>query len=285
MKKLVILLALLHCPFATAQSWGSEDIGEYPITIEQINSRQGIRLVASNRGPATVTLFMNVSGDNFQPDKDLPLAAVIAPDSEQEIVRISPRDNWEPVHFTYTHVFNLGDAFMPPERDFHYQLPFPKGTRTKVVQEPDGHLITHDAVYTRYAIDFAVPQGTPVTAARAGTVIDTRDQFTEGRPDPAFSDKTNFVAIMHADHSIAYYLHLAPGGVLVLPGQRVLAGDVVAYSGNTGYTHGPHLHFDVRRASIKSGGDVIQESIPMDFYHRITGKKITLQEGMQLTTD
>jgi murein DD-endopeptidase MepM/ murein hydrolase activator NlpD len=268
-----------------AQSIGSEDISEYPVTIEQIHSRHGIQLVATNRGPAAVTLYMDISGDNFLPDKDLPLTAVVAPDSMLEIVRIAPRDHWEPVHFTYTHVFNLGDAFMPPDQDFPYQLPFPKGTQAKVVQEPNGFLRTHDAIYTRYAIDFAVPTGTPVSAARAGTVIDFRDQFTEGRPDPTLSDSTNFVAIMHSDHSIAYYLHLAPYGVLVQPGQHVLAGDAIAYSGNTGFTHGPHLHFDVRRAVIRSEGDVVQESIPVNFYHRSTGKRITLKEDMQVTAD
>jgi murein DD-endopeptidase MepM/ murein hydrolase activator NlpD len=284
-KKLLFLLALLYCPLLSAQSGDPEDIGEYPVTIEQVNSRHDIRLIATNRGSAAVTLFMNISGDNFLSDKELPLAAVIAPESEQEIVRISPRDHWEPVHFTYTHVFNLGDAFMPPDKDYPYRLPFPSGTQAKVVQEPNGILRTHDAIYTRYAIDFAVPQGTPVTAARTGIVIDMRDQFTEGRPDQTLIDSANFVAVMHSDHSIAYYLHLAPNGVLVQPGQQVLAGDLIAYSGNTGFTHGPHLHFDVRRAIIRPGGDVVQESIPVDFYSRNTRNKITLKEDLQITAD
>ncbi|MDR2032535.1 MAG: M23 family metallopeptidase [Azoarcus sp.] len=285
MKKILFLaLAALLCPRATAQS-ASADVGEYPFRIEQSQSRKGVQITAVNDGPAVVTVFIKVSGDNFQSDKILPLAAVIEPKSSQPLTLLSPLKRWEPIRFSYSHFHNTGDAFTPPDKDHPYRLPFAKSVQAQVSQAPDGVPITHTEVYNRYAIDFAVPVGTAIVAARAGTVIAAKDEFTEGRPDPALADKANFVAIMHSDHTIAHYVHLAPHKALVRPGQKVRAGEVIARSGNTGYTHGPHLHFDVRRATIKPGGEVVQESIPVNFRRPGAGKQIVIKEGARLVAD
>ena len=57
----------------------------------------------------------------------------------------------------------------------------------------------------------------------------------------------NFVMIRHADGTVARYLHLRRGGALVAVGVRVEQGQRIAYSGNSGQTGGPHLHFDVQQ--------------------------------------
>jgi murein DD-endopeptidase MepM/ murein hydrolase activator NlpD len=58
--------------------------------------------------------------------------------------------------------------------------------------------------------------------------------------------RANFVRILHDDGSMALYAHLAPGGVRVQVSQAVAAGEPIAWSGNTGYSTGPHLHFAVQ---------------------------------------
>jgi murein DD-endopeptidase MepM/ murein hydrolase activator NlpD len=213
------------------------------------------------------------------------LQAVIAPNSTHVIGRFSAKENLNPcqVELTYTH--SVGNASAVPDKHYKYHLPFKTGTIVRVTQEPNGILTTHKDALNRYAVDFGVPQGTPVLAARAGTVIEIRDSFSEGRADPKLTEKTNLVSIIHSDDTFAQYAHLAPHSVLVRPGESVKTGQMIARSGSTGYAGGPHLHFDLRRARIEANGTVRQESIPFDFFRQNSGKKITLRQQMRITVD
>ena len=92
--------------------------------------------------------------------------------------------------------------------------------------------------YTRMhkGVDFAVPVGTPVMAAGAGTI-----QFM-GRA----SGYGNFVIIRHGNGYATAYGHLSRFAPGMRGGARVRQGQVFAYSGNTGLTTGPHLHYEIR---------------------------------------
>ena len=87
-----------------------------------------------------------------------------------------------------------------------------------------------------------MPVGTPVIAARDGIVHTVRDD----RPDGTrrVGDE-NLVFIWHEGNVVSRYIHLQQGGALVFEGQRVRRGDTIAYSGNSGQSAFPHLHFDV----------------------------------------
>ncbi|MCL2876650.1 MAG: M23 family metallopeptidase [Betaproteobacteria bacterium] len=286
MKIILFVLALLTWPLAVAQDI---DDDTFKFRIEEIraslNLSQNVKFFAINNSPAPVTVSFGLTGSNLSPDKPLPLTLVVDTHSRQEIVHVTQARRLEPLQYSLRYSYQPGDIFMPPDRHARYILPFAKGTPFLVVQGPAGMgalgtLVTHDNDHSRYAYDFGVSEGTPVHAAREGMVIDVKDSFTEGRPDPSLGKKANFVGIMHDDRSIAYYLHLAPHRVLVKVGQWVYAGDLIAYSGNTGFTYGPHLHFDVRRAAVSEKGEVVHVSIPVDFYPRDQmGEKIVLKEG------
>lgn len=86
-------------------------------------------------------------------------------------------------------------------------------------------------------IDIAVPSGTPVRAAAAGTV-------TLAAPVSGYG---NLVCITHSVRLTTCYAHL--GGYRTIRGTQVRAGDVVALSDCTGRCFGAHLHFEVRRGS------------------------------------
>ena len=83
-------------------------------------------------------------------------------------------------------------------------------------------------------IDIAVAEGTPVRAAAAGTVIYAGWMGGYG----------NLVVVDHGNGLSTAYAHKSSLGVGV--GQSVAAGEVVSYSGNTGNSTGPHVHFEVR---------------------------------------
>ena len=59
----------------------------------------------------------------------------------------------------------------------------------------------------------------------------------------------NFIVVLHDDGTTGEYYHVQQNGVLVEPGDRVEAGQMIGLSGNTGHTTVPHLHFAVYRAA------------------------------------
>ena len=126
-------------------------------------------------------------------------------------------------------------------RDVVYRFPL-QLTQLRIGQLPHG-TYSHADAENREAIDFAAPLGTPVVAARAGTVMQAEGRFPDasGRLDEA-----NHVRILHADGSMAVYAHLQRGSLAVMPGQRIEAGQPIARSGNSGLSTGPHLHFAVQ---------------------------------------
>lgn len=93
-----------------------------------------------------------------------------------------------------------------------------------------------------YSVDFRMPIGTPVIASRSGEVVNLEMSFQEG--DRVFGHE-NLIWIRHVDGTIARYYHLAPNSTRVANGDEVDQGQVIALSGDTGNSTGPHLHFDV----------------------------------------
>lgn len=83
-------------------------------------------------------------------------------------------------------------------------------------------------------IDVAAPIGTPILAAAAGSVIAA--EWHDG-------GYGNLVKIQHSDGSVTIYAHNQK--ILVREGQAVEQGQLIAEMGSTGYSTGPHLHFEV----------------------------------------
>ena len=83
-------------------------------------------------------------------------------------------------------------------------------------------------------IDISVPEGTPIRAAASGTVIMASYNGGYG----------NYTCIDHGSGLSTCYAHQS--SFAVTSGQSVSQGNVIGYSGNTGASTGPHLHFEVR---------------------------------------
>jgi hypothetical protein len=94
-----------------------------------------------------------------------------------------------------------------------------------------------------WAWDFRMPEGTPVVAALDGIVRLARGDSDEGGCDPAMARKANYVVIESQGNIETQYLHFSL--VSVVPGQHVRRGDLLGYSGKTGWACGAHLHFKV----------------------------------------
>jgi murein DD-endopeptidase MepM/ murein hydrolase activator NlpD len=87
-----------------------------------------------------------------------------------------------------------------------------------------------------HGVDFSAPQGTPIYASGAGTIIKTnRSRRGYG----------NTVTIDHGYGYITFYAHIKD--IKVKKGEKVSRGQIIATVGNTGKSTAPHLHYEVRK--------------------------------------
>ena len=126
---------------------------------------------------------------------------------------------------------------------YSYRLPYGSGVSYPVLQGYGSRLSHRGPEF--FTVDFAMPEGTPVHAAREGIVALTEEAHSKGCWAERCGRLANYVVILHADGTTGEYFHLQRDGVLVKPGEAVRAGQLIAMSGNTGLTTTPHLHFGV----------------------------------------
>lgn len=136
----------------------------------------------------------------------------------------------------------IGGTCLTPTSQWLY-LPFEKGKRVSVSQGHHGR--TSHKGDAHYAVDFPVPEGTTITAARSGIVVGIKSDSSKGCGDDSCSDQANYVYIDHGDGTTARYFHLKYDGVRVKVGQQVCRGQAIGLSGNTGFSTGPHLHLEI----------------------------------------
>ena len=185
------------------------------------------------------------------PDK--PISWVLPPRSKIRLVTLTPRDPQQPLQYKTRLHYALGDPRLLPK---HYDYPLPwVGGPFRLTQGANGKY-SHFTPKGRYALDIAMPEGTPIVSARSGMVVKIENQQSGRGNNPS----GNFVRVLHDDGTMGGYLHLQRGSVKVREGQRVTLGQQLARSGNTGNSTGPHLHFVVQR-----NVGMALESIPYDF--------------------
>ncbi|TFY89532.1 DUF4124 domain-containing protein [Pseudomonas kairouanensis] len=193
----------------------------------------GLATVAVSAQAMTVYKSVDANGNVFYSDRQTPGAQAFV--IQQRPVFERPKPTYSPPAYRYAFAWRGG--------------PF------RLSQGPNGSF-SHTDAKSRYAMDIAMPEGTPIIAARSGRVVKTENQQI-GRGSDASG---NFVRVRHDDGTEGVYLHLKQGSVSVRVGQRVAVGSPLALSGNTGNSSGPHLHFVVQRPT--EAGLV---SIPYEF--------------------
>lgn len=116
----------------------------------------------------------------------------------------------------------------------------------------------------RYGYDFDMNIGTQFVAARAGTVAEVEESHRDGQVGDSGLD--NYIAVRHADGTVAIYGHITRDGAIVSVGAVVQQGATLGMSGNTGNTNNiPHLHLSVHSCDPVTGGSAGCPSIPVTF--------------------
>ena len=231
-------------------------------TVKVLTERIGdqTRFLVRNSAAADMTATLDVGAVNMESSLPLPRTLTIPAGQTVEAVTLTPargaNDGWS---FNYVNHYTMGRGDAVHDDSYQYSLPYAAGTGFEVAQGYHGRF-SHTG-RDEFAIDWKMPEGTPVLAARDGVVVAVKDDSNSGGPKRKFEADANLVTIQHADGTMAHYCHLAPRSAQVRVGQAVGVGDWLAASGNTGFTSGPHLHFAVFKARDGFG----RETIPVKF--------------------
>lgn len=230
-----------------------------------------IEFVARNEFHAPVEVeinFVEITGVEY-PHPDDPLRWVVAARSDLLLLTLEVLQEVARPFVDYKYQYAPGDPSAAHRAGDGYRAPFSVGSVFPVVQAyPDS--ATHRAYDTMYAVDFGMPVGTDIVAARSGVVFDVvTGNYTGGLDSQGSGKESNIVRILHDDGTFAMYANLNWNTVRVRPGDRVHEGQYIADSGDMDVSSSPHLHFAVQKnTGLKT------ESMPVTFKIRNSGSVI-----------
>lgn len=197
-------------------------------------------------GPVEMSLDMEEQV-NILTDHSLPAFFVIPARGELATVKIKQKRKRRSFSYRYSYSVVFGDPKAKHNPTRPYRMPVPAGRLFRISQSFNGKA-THNDEQNRNAVDIPMDEGTPVHAARSGVIMDVaNDFFSGGTDDESLEQQANYVRILHDDGTMAVYAHLKLETLQFPIGTRVLRGQEIAASGNTGYSSGPHLHFVVQK--------------------------------------
>ncbi|MGW3315497.1 M23 family metallopeptidase [Streptomyces fungicidicus] len=136
----------------------------------------------------------------------------------------------------------LSGASPAAAADSYYKLPYPAGESYMVTQGPEG-TYSHTGPYNEYAWDFGLPANYEVSAAQGGTIV-----YSDWSP---YWQNGIEVIIRHPNGQCTHYAHLNQS--FYWPGDWVPQGRIVGYTGSTGASTAPHLHFQVIDCNTRVG--------------------------------
>jgi len=206
------------------------------------------------------TLFIkNLQG--YETKAKLPYKLVLEAKQKVKALTLFNTDKKKHVGHFESHIsWAKGSIDAKPDSEFIYALPFHNNQR---VSQGFNGKISHKG-NARYAVDFAMDVGTPVYAARGGKVVEVIQRHNKHGMSIKMRQYANYVIIEHSDKTLGRYFHLKQNSVKVKLGEQIKKGELLALSGNTGRTSGPHLHFVVTQAQALKD-EYRSMSVPIKF--------------------
>jgi murein DD-endopeptidase MepM/ murein hydrolase activator NlpD len=141
-------------------------------------------------------------------------------------------------------IYDLKGGRVANDTSYVYWLPYESGKSYWFVQGANSKMSHRNEL----SYDFKMKEGSKICAARGGIVVSVRGDSNKGGLKQENLGDGNYIIIQHNDDSRAHYWHLQTDGIAVKEGDTVLKGQLIGFSGNTGYSAFPHLHFQVRDA-------------------------------------
>jgi len=247
-----------------------------PVLLTAVDYKgSGVIVSAQNTGSCPYTVVLTCDLTHMQSSASLPLRQVLVPSKKKVVLtRLTPEPG-QAYKYNYHYRTYLGNTTAPaPTPGYAYSLPFEVG-REYVVMQGNNGTFSHA---NQQAVDFSMPENSVVCAARDGIVAELKQDSNGGCAEASCKEQGNYIIIFHDDGSYATYVHFRQNGSLVQLGQHVAKGQAIGYSGNTGWSSGPHLHFEVDvpgepektsvPASFEVAGQTLSELRPGTRYKR-----------------
>lgn len=240
-------------------SSASADCRDDWICVNAVDQGGNVELRARNLQDYPLTYTLRVRTRDFNVTGPRTVTRTLAPQETARIMMLNRPGERLDGHYRYFLEWTVGDKDAVHDDDYVYALPYASGRSYRVLQGY-GSRFSHTGLEA-FAVDFDMPEGTPVHAARPGVVARLEESHSKGCWEDGCGRYANFIVVLHDDGTTGEYYHLQQDGALVEVGERVERGQKIGLSGNTGHTTMPHLHFAVYRAT--EWGNT--QSIPVRF--------------------
>jgi murein DD-endopeptidase MepM/ murein hydrolase activator NlpD len=275
MKKISLLLFI---PLLSLSSFGQKNTELFEVYNVR-NEEDGSTVVyATNNYLCEESVLIEFSTlKNMKADVELPYKTTVPPGvKDYKLFTLTIKNRSKGSQLGYITKFCHGNAFEGKhDNKYIYTIPYQEGEQYGIGQAYGGKF-SHYVKGKTHAIDFTMEEGTPVCAAREGLVIFIKDNSNKHGKTIKYQEYGNYITIYHKDGTMANYFHLKKNGSKVKVGDKVKAGEVIALSGNTGWSSGPHLHFQV----FSFDEDMEVKSIPTKF-RQSDGKAIVLKKSKE----
>ena len=229
------------------------------VDIKSIEDGGTVELYAVNPREVPISVTLQVWTRYMTADRPKTFTETVPPKATRLFMVLNESDKDRNARYGFACEWTIGSIHATHDEDMLYRLPYATGKSYRVLQGY-GSRLSHTGP-EQYTIDFNMREGTPVHAARGGIVARTEESHSRGCWKRGCGKYANYIVILHDDWTTGEYYHLRQNGVLVELGDRVVAGQKIGLSGNTGNSSMPHLHFGVYRAAAKGKF----QSIPVQF--------------------
>jgi murein DD-endopeptidase MepM/ murein hydrolase activator NlpD len=240
------LVILLCAALATIPAISRADCKNDTICVDEIRNNGDVELRARNLRDFPITYTLRVYARNYSVAGPNTVTRTLDPGESQKIMFLDAREGGNRGYFHYSYKWTVGRKDAKHDDKYLYALPYAVSSAYRVLQGY-GSRFSHTG-REKYAIDFNMPVGSPVHAARSGVVARVEESHSKGCWDDGCGQYANFIVVLHSDGTTGEYYHLDKNGALVDVGDPVVRGQRIGVSGNTGHTTMPHLHFAVYRA-------------------------------------
>ena len=248
-----VLLAVLLAGLALSAAAGTARCKDGWICLDEVRAGDAVEIYARNLRSFPVTYTLNVRAGAGARGGTATVTDTLAP-LETQRAAVLPASG-----YSLDVDWAIGDMDANHDDDHLYAFPYEEGRAWPVLQGY-GSRFSHRGL-EEYAVDFNMPEGTPVHAARTGIVARVVESNQRGCWEVGCGRYANYIVVLHSDGTTGEYYHLKHDGAFVEEGETVARGQRIGLSGNTGHSAMPHLHFAVYRAT--NGGRT--QSIPVRF--------------------